>query len=93
MLVDTFFGRSIYSFSSTGIECPEVIYLKENVLVMSLVGEDDKPANTLKESVLNEEERILAYTQITKVNQHFILNLFFSKLSINLSYGDSFNVI
>ncbi|XP_065577036.1 serine/threonine-protein kinase RIO3-like [Artemia franciscana] len=34
---------------------------------MSLIGEDDKPANTLKESVLNEEERILAYNQINKM--------------------------
>ncbi|KAK2726040.1 serine/threonine-protein kinase RIO3-like isoform X2 [Artemia franciscana] len=50
-----------------GIACPDVVYLKKHILVMSLIGEDEKPAKKIKESILREEESLLAYKQTSEM--------------------------
>lgn len=46
-----------------GIRCPEVVILKKHVLIMSFLGNDNKPAPKLKDANLNEEELQQAYDQ------------------------------
>ncbi|XP_018329043.1 serine/threonine-protein kinase RIO3 [Agrilus planipennis] len=47
-----------------GIPCPEVVYLKHHVLVMSFIGENHKPAPKLKNATLDECEYEDAYHQV-----------------------------
>jgi RIO kinase 3 len=50
-----------------GIPCPEVVILKKHVLLMSFIGEDNKPAPKLKDAILNESELRSAYEQCLQV--------------------------
>jgi RIO kinase 3 len=49
------------------IPCPDVVILKKNVLIMSFIGEDGRPAPKLKEAILNETELKSAYEQCVQV--------------------------
>ena len=44
-----------------GLPCPEVVCLKKHVLVMKFIGQDGKPAPTLKEALLSSAQVQKAY--------------------------------
>jgi RIO kinase 3 len=46
-----------------GISCPEVVLLRKHVLIMSFIGQDQRPAPKLKEATLTQEEMTTAYHQ------------------------------
>jgi RIO kinase 3 len=46
-----------------GIPCPEVVLLRKHVLIMSFIGQDQRPAPKLKEASLSHEEMTSAYHQ------------------------------
>ncbi|XP_045477622.1 serine/threonine-protein kinase RIO3 isoform X2 [Harmonia axyridis] len=50
-----------------GIPCPEVIMLKEYVLVMTFIGKDCIPAPKLKEANMSPADYIVAYDQVTSI--------------------------
>ncbi|XP_055634727.1 serine/threonine-protein kinase RIO3 [Toxorhynchites rutilus septentrionalis] len=50
-----------------GILCPEIVTLKNNILVMSFIGENSIPAPKLKEADLNEAQLICAYEEIVEI--------------------------
>ena len=47
-----------------GIPCPEVVLLKKHVLVMSFVGENHQAAPKLKNAILSNSQKVLAYEQV-----------------------------
>ncbi|XP_018568166.1 serine/threonine-protein kinase RIO3 [Anoplophora glabripennis] len=47
-----------------GIPCPEVIKLREHVLVMSFIGKDNLPAPKLKDAVMSDADFIAAYEEV-----------------------------
>lgn len=47
-----------------GIPCPEVVQFHNNVVVMSFIGENYKPAPKLRHALLSEEECLIAYKQV-----------------------------
>nr|CAI5822267.1 unnamed protein product [Callosobruchus analis] len=47
-----------------GLRCPQVLKLKQHVLVMSFVGEHNVPAPKLKDARLDEEEAGRAYKEV-----------------------------
>lgn len=53
------------------IRCPSVVALKSHVLVMSFVGEDNRPAPKLKDAHMTETDYMLAYEEVTH-NINFI---------------------
>ena len=50
------------------LPCPEVQVLKKHVLVMTFIGEDQKPAPKLKDARLPVEDWEIAYQQVLQVN-------------------------
>lgn len=50
-----------------GISCPEVVFLRKHILIMSFIGHDQKPAPTLKEIRLPSELMRSAYEQCIHV--------------------------
>lgn len=50
-----------------GINCPEVITLKKNLLVMSFIGGNNIAAPKLKNAILSDAELICAYEEIVNV--------------------------
>ena len=51
-----------------GISCPEVVLLRKHVLIMSFIGQDQRPAPKLKEATLTQEEMTTAYHQTIQVS-------------------------
>lgn len=47
-----------------GINCPEVVMLKKNILLMSFIGDNNIAAPKLKNATLTAAELILAYEEI-----------------------------
>ncbi|KAK9885239.1 hypothetical protein WA026_010742 [Henosepilachna vigintioctopunctata] len=47
-----------------GIPCPEVVMLKEHVLIMSFIGENYIPAKKLKDADMDTASYIVAYQQV-----------------------------
>lgn len=47
-----------------GINCPEVVMLKKNLLLMSFIGDNNIAAPKLKNATLTAAELILAYEEI-----------------------------
>ncbi|CAF0964900.1 unnamed protein product [Brachionus calyciflorus] len=45
------------------IPCPDVVILKKHILIMSFIGNDNKPAPKLKDANLNEDDLKKAYEQ------------------------------
>lgn len=56
--------QNLIRLQKADIQCPEVIYLKEHILVMSFIGEDHKAAPKLKYANLNKADSIIAYEQV-----------------------------
>lgn len=50
-----------------GINCPEVITLKKNLLVMSFIGSNNIAAPKLKNAILSDAELICAYDEIVNI--------------------------
>lgn len=50
-----------------GINCPEVIMLKKNLLVMSFIGDNNIAAPKLKNATLSAAELIMAYEEIVDI--------------------------
>uniref|UniRef100_U5EX34 Serine/threonine-protein kinase RIO3 n=1 Tax=Corethrella appendiculata TaxID=1370023 RepID=U5EX34_9DIPT len=50
-----------------GINCPNAIILKKNILIMSFIGVNAIPAKKLKEAFLSAAELILAYEEIVEI--------------------------
>lgn len=63
--------RNLLRLQKAGIPCPDVVTLKRHILIMSFIGEDNRPAPKLKDAVLKPEEYILAYEQV-----HFEINFY-----------------
>lgn len=47
-----------------GIPCPQVVKLKEHVLVMSFIGKNNQPAPKLKDAVMSDADFIVAYDEV-----------------------------
>lgn len=50
-----------------GINCPEVIALKKNILLMSFIGENNVAAPKLKNAILSDAELIIAYEEVVEM--------------------------
>lgn len=50
-----------------GINCPEVITLKKNLLLMSFIGNDNIAAPKLKNAILSAAEMIMAYEEVVDI--------------------------
>ncbi|KAL3274349.1 hypothetical protein HHI36_015747 [Cryptolaemus montrouzieri] len=50
-----------------GIPCPQVVMLKEHVLIMSFIGKDRIPAKKLKEADMETADYIVAYDQVVNM--------------------------
>lgn len=50
-----------------GVNCPDVIMLKKNLLLMSFVGENNVAAPKLKNAILSAAELIVAYEEIVDI--------------------------
>ena len=50
-----------------GIPCPEVVLLRKHVLIMSFIGQDQRPAPKIKEAKLTQDEMASAYQQTIEV--------------------------
>lgn len=50
-----------------GINCPEVITLKKNLLVMSFIGSNNIAAPKLKNAILSDAELICAYDEVVNI--------------------------
>lgn len=59
--------RNLLKIKKAGILCPEVVMLKKHVLVMTFIGNDAKPAPTLKEADLSYHELVQAYNDVVDV--------------------------
>ena len=51
---------------NAGVACPEVVTLKKHVLVMSFIGENNKPAPKLKDAIMTDADYIVAYDQVVE---------------------------
>jgi RIO kinase 3 len=59
--------HNLIKMKKYGIPCPDVVILKKHVLLMSFIGENNKPAPKLKDANLNETELRSAYEQCIQV--------------------------
>ncbi|KAJ8956659.1 hypothetical protein NQ318_014013 [Aromia moschata] len=59
-------GQFNASEKRTGILCPDVVTLKQHVLVMSFIGEDHRPAPKLKDAKMSKEDRFGVYEEIVE---------------------------
>lgn len=50
-----------------GINCPEVVALRKNILLMSFIGKDSVAAPKLKNAILSDAEWILAYEEVVAI--------------------------
>ena len=56
-----------------GIRCPQVVLLKKQVLVMSFIGNEQRPAPKLKDVVLTTSQGTRAYEQCIEVCLVFLI--------------------
>jgi RIO kinase 3 (yeast) len=59
--------HNLIRMKNANILCPEVIMLKKHVLVMKFIGKEGKPAPSLKDANLNEEEVKQCYQEVVQV--------------------------
>lgn len=64
--------RNLFRLQKAGIPCPQPIALKQNVLVMSFIGENHHPASKLKYAAMETEEYDLAYNQVKSLSKLLI---------------------
>ncbi|EFA07752.1 serine/threonine-protein kinase RIO3 [Tribolium castaneum] len=58
--------HNLKRLKNANIPCPEVVVLKKHVLVMSFIGENNKPAPKLKDAIMDEADYIIAYDQVVE---------------------------
>lgn len=56
--------HNLYRLKKANIPCPDVVAIKKHVLVMSLIGNDHKPAPKLKDAIMDDADYIIAYEQV-----------------------------
>lgn len=56
--------HNLMRIRKVGINCPEVIVLKKNMLVMSFIGDNNIAARKLKYAELNDEQMQFAYDEV-----------------------------
>lgn len=56
--------HNIMRMQKAGINCPDVIILKEHILVMSFIGKHNVAAPKLKDAILSDADLICAYDEI-----------------------------
>lgn len=56
--------HNLMRMQKIGINCPEVIALKKNLLLMSFIGSNNVAAPKLKNAILSDAELILAYEEV-----------------------------
>lgn len=59
--------HNLMRMQKIGINCPEVIALKKNLLLMSFIGENNVAAPKLKNAILSDAELILAYEEVVDI--------------------------
>ncbi len=57
-----------------GISCPEVVLLRKHILIMSFIGQDQKPAPKLKDVRLSSDSMMSAYQQCIHVRKKVLPN-------------------
>ncbi|XP_023300524.2 serine/threonine-protein kinase RIO3 [Lucilia cuprina] len=58
--------HNLMRLHNAGIRCPEVVILKNHVLVMSFIGENNRAAPKLKDAILTAAEWIVAYDEVVE---------------------------
>lgn len=58
--------HNLMRLHNAGISCPEVVILKNHVLVMSFIGENGRAAPKLKDAILTASEWIMAYEEVVE---------------------------
>ncbi|KAF5270535.1 hypothetical protein FQR65_LT05433 [Abscondita terminalis] len=56
--------HNLMRLKKAGIPCPDVVCLKQHILVMSFIGDDHRPAPKLKDAIMGDADYILAYDQV-----------------------------
>ncbi|XP_055296447.1 serine/threonine-protein kinase RIO3 [Sitodiplosis mosellana] len=59
--------HNLMRMQKIGINCPEVIALKKNLLLMSFIGENNIAAPKLKNAILSAAELIIAYEEVVDI--------------------------
>lgn len=59
--------HNLMRMQKIGINCPEVIALKKNLLLMSFIGSDNVAAPKLKNAILSAAELIVAYEEMVEI--------------------------
>lgn len=59
--------HNLMRMQKIGINCPEVIALKKNLLLMSFIGSNNVAAPKLKNAILSAAELILAYEEVVDI--------------------------
>lgn len=59
--------HNLMRMKKLGINCPEVITLKKNMLLMSFIGNNNIAAPKLKNAILSDAELILAYEEMVSI--------------------------
>ncbi|XP_041778192.1 serine/threonine-protein kinase RIO3 [Anopheles merus] len=59
--------RNLNRIQRVGIQCPKVVALKKNVLVMEFIGENMIPAPKLKEAILSDSQLSRAYLEVVEI--------------------------
>lgn len=59
--------HNLMRMQKSGINCPEVICLKKNILVMSFLGANNIAAPKLKNAILSDAELICAYDEVVNI--------------------------
>lgn len=52
---------------NAGVRCPQPIYQRTNVIVLSYIGQSNEKSPKLKDAKLTFEEYILSYSKVTKI--------------------------
>lgn len=59
--------HNLLRIQKIGINCPEVIALKKNILLMSFIGSNNIAAPKLKNAILSAAELIIAYEEVVDI--------------------------
>lgn len=59
--------KNLKALQRANIKCPEAVLLKRNVLIMTFIGDEGKPAPQLRHATLSKDELQCAYKQTIKM--------------------------
>lgn len=59
--------HNLMRIQKIGINCPDVIALKKNILLMSFIGSNNVAAPKLKNAILSDAELIMAYDEVVDI--------------------------